>query len=102
MDLLEEEEPKDGGEVKETAVEAVERIKSQEDFFEILNVERHCSQREVTVAYRKLALLLHPDKCSLKGCEGAFQKVATAFSCLRDPQQRNQYEVSRSQTSLCL
>lgn len=88
---MEEDAPKEE-EAKETAAEAVARIRSQEDFFEILRLDRHCSQREITVSYRKLALLLHPDKCNIKGCEAAFQKVSTAFSCLRDPQQRNQYE----------
>ena len=74
--------------------ELISRIRSTEDYFLILKVPRDATEREVTVAYRKLALLLHPDKCGVEGGESAFQKVAAAFSCLRDPEKRDYYEVS--------
>lgn len=88
--------------MSEDAEGLIRRIKSTEEYFEILGIGREASQRDVTVAYRKLALLLHPDKCDLPDGELAFKKVAAAFACLRDPEQRSQYEVSCTTMLSCL
>mmetsp|Transcript_10601 Transcript_10601/g.20853 ORF Transcript_10601/g.20853 Transcript_10601/m.20853 type:complete len:241 (+) Transcript_10601:185-907(+) len=76
---------------KETVI-LIEKILQEKDYFVVLGLERTASEKEVTKAYRKLALKLHPDKTSLEGAEEAFKRVATAFACLRDADSRAHYE----------
>ncbi len=66
-------------------------IQDTEDYFEILGIERTAQGAEVKRAYRRLALKLHPDKCSHNGAEEAFKKVAAAFACLREDEGREHY-----------
>lgn len=40
------------------------------------------SREEVNKAYRKLAVLLHPDKCVAPGSEDAFKAVVNARTSL--------------------
>lgn len=40
------------------------------------------SRDEVNKAYRKLAVLLHPDKCMAPGSEDAFKAVVNARTAL--------------------
>ena len=61
--------------------------------YEKLRVERSATTAEIRKAYRKLALLSHPDKCP--GDEAAslrFREVAEAYSVLSDPAKRAQYD----------
>lgn len=43
-------------------------------------------------AYKRLALSVHPDKCSEPDAEVAFKKVAKAYSVLSDPRLRQIYD----------
>lgn len=43
---------------------------------------RLVSREEVNKAYRKLAVLLHPDKCVAPGSEDAFKAVVNARTSL--------------------
>ena len=72
----------------------VARVRKEKDFYRILKLEKAATNAEIKKAYRKLALLLHPDKCSEEGAEEAFKKVSTAYSCLSDPSKRRTYDVS--------
>ena len=62
----------------------ISRINGTEDLYEILGVPRDVEKAGLVKAYRKLALKLHPDKCSLEGSDDAFKKVSSAFSVLKD------------------
>lgn len=42
-------------------------------FYEILGVEKSCSDGEIKKAYRKLSLLTHPDKNGYDGADEAFK-----------------------------
>ncbi|BGP17082.1 Chaperone protein dnaJ [Rhodosporidiobolus nylandii] len=77
-------------------------------YYEILELQKSCSEGEVKKAYRKrgkavdflvelkadqeffvqLALGLHPDKNLAPGAEEAFKMVSKAFTVLSDPQKR--------------
>jgi len=71
---------------------------SQRDYYEILGVERTASDKEIKAAYRKLALLHHPDKNpGDKGAEELFKQAAEAYSVLSDPDKRQRYDRFGSQ-----
>jgi hypothetical protein len=76
--------------------DAVEKIikdvTKNKDYYDILGVPKGSTDNEIKKAYRKLALKLHPDKCSLPGGEDAFKKVGTAFHCLSDEDKKRQYD----------
>ncbi|KAH9314189.1 hypothetical protein KI387_022816 [Taxus chinensis] len=72
--------------------EVVRHIGNTKDYYEILGLERDCSQTEVRKAFRKLSLKVHPDKNKLPGAEEAFKVVSTAFNCLSDPELRKKYD----------
>ncbi|MEM6330191.1 MAG: molecular chaperone DnaJ [Planctomycetota bacterium] len=66
---------------------------TQRDYYEILGVERTASEGEIAAAYRKLAILHHPDKNP--GDEGAiemFKQAAEAFEVLNDKEKRARYD----------
>lgn len=44
-----------------------------------------CPQEEIKKAYRKLALLLHPDKSSAPDAQEKFQQLQRVYSVLSDP-----------------
>ncbi|KAJ3238820.1 hypothetical protein HDU78_003307 [Chytriomyces hyalinus] len=64
------------------------------DFYSILGLVQSNSVTETDVkkAYRKLALLLHPDKCSVEGSDEAFKAISNAHSVLTDPVKRDHYD----------
>ena len=43
-----------------------------------LGLEKGCSKEEVNKAYRKLAILLHPDKTAVRGADEAFKLLGMA------------------------
>lgn len=67
--------------------------RAQRDYYEILSVERTASDKEIKAAYRKLALLHHPDKNpGDKGAEELFKQGAEAYAVLSDPEKRQRYD----------
>ena len=61
--------------------------------YQILNVPKTATAAEIKKAYRKLALLKHPDKCpdDPKAAEN-FQKLNKAYQVLFDPIKRQKYD----------
>jgi len=74
------------------SAEVMARVTGTEDFYQILGVARSSDDDTIKKAYRKAALLLHPDKCQLAGANEAFQKVSTAFACLSASDTREYYD----------
>ncbi len=60
------------------------------DYYSILGVARTASDAEIKKAYRRLALEHHPDKAS--GDEDRFKEINEAYSVLKDPSKRMQYD----------
>lgn len=64
-----------------------------DDYFEVLGLARGCSEAEIKRAYRKLAVLWHPDKNrSHPKAEEYFKKIGEAYAVLSDPDKRAKYE----------
>jgi molecular chaperone DnaJ len=66
---------------------------SKLDFYEVLGVSRDASDREISSAYRKLAVRFHPD--SNPGDEDAtvrFKQSAEAYEVLSDSDKRARYD----------
>lgn len=66
---------------------------AKQDYYEVLGVPRDAPDREISRAYRKLAVKYHPD--SNPGDEGAsaqFKLCAEAYEVLSDPEKRKRYD----------
>jgi len=70
-------------------------------YYEILGLSRDCSPTDIKLAFRRLALTLHPDKqppgSDIAAATAAFQELQHAHSVLSDPQERAYYDSHRSQ-----
>jgi len=73
-------------------IEAVKRVQSCKDYYEILGVTKEATDTELKSTYRKLALQLHPDKNKAPGAEEAFKAVGNAFAMLSDDEKREEYD----------
>jgi DnaJ-class molecular chaperone len=60
-----------------------------------LGVDALSSERQIKVAYRKLALKFHPDKNKEVGAEEQFKTITSAYSVLIDKTSRNEYDRTR-------
>uniref|UniRef100_G1QAE7 DnaJ homolog subfamily C member 27 n=1 Tax=Myotis lucifugus TaxID=59463 RepID=G1QAE7_MYOLU len=58
--------------------DTIRRIRNSKDSWDMLGVKPGASRDEVNKAYRRLAVLLHPDKCVAPGSEDAFKAVVNA------------------------
>jgi curved DNA-binding protein CbpA len=64
-----------------TIAETIERIQHSMDPYEVLGFQsgaRGLSADQVDVAFRRLALLVHPDRCRIEGAHRAFERVLSA------------------------
>ena len=66
---------------------------TKRDYYEVLGIARSAGDREIAVAYRKLAVKYHPD--SNPGDEDAtekFKEAAEAYEVLSDAEKRGRYD----------
>lgn len=66
---------------------------SKRDYYEILSVSRTATDQEIKSAYRRLAMLHHPDKNpDDAAAEEKFKEAAEAYAVLSDAEQRRRYD----------
>ena len=76
----------------------------QQSYYEILGTDNNATEREIKLAYREMALKIHPDKLSTSATDKEraaanteFQRVTEAYSTLIDPAQRQLYDGSEAE-----
>ncbi|KAI4379022.1 hypothetical protein MLD38_016428 [Melastoma candidum] len=63
------------------------------DYYAILQVEKTVNETTLKKQFRKLALLLHPDKNKFAGAEAAFKLIGEANRVLSDRESRSSYDI---------
>ncbi|KAK2367245.1 Chaperone DnaJ-domain superfamily protein [Trifolium repens] len=73
-------------------IAAENKVKGEADWYGILGVNPRADDDTVRKHYRKLALMLHPDKNKSVGADGAFKFISEAWSILSDKARRAAYD----------
>ncbi|CAI9757501.1 unnamed protein product [Fraxinus pennsylvanica] len=64
------------------------------DYYNILKVNRNASDEDLKKAYRRLAMIWHPDKNANKlEAEAKFKQISEAYDVLSDPEKRQIYDL---------
>lgn len=62
------------------------------NYYEILEVPRDASQKDIKQAFRKLAMEYHPDRNSNYDAEAKFKEINEAYAVLSNRKQRENYD----------
>ncbi|XP_075476604.1 uncharacterized protein LOC142517953 [Primulina tabacum] len=75
------------------------KINGEPDFYSILGMDVTATKSKLKKQYKKLAVLLHPDKNKTVGADGAFRLVCEAWTLLSDSVNRRSYDIRRNSFS---
>lgn len=91
---IQESNPSEPGIAKEIRTAELELKKSKrKDYYKILGVEKDAGENEIKKAYRKLAIVHHPDKNpDDETAADRFKEIQEAHETLSDPQKRARYD----------
>lgn len=84
------------GRLPSTADEAMSSLLNckGKDAYSILGVSADCSQEQIRKHYKKIAVLVHPDKNKQPGAEEAFKVLQRSFELIGEPENRKSYDQS--------
>lgn len=94
LKAIQESNPQEPGIAKDIRNAELELKKSKrKDYYNILGIDKDASENEIKKAYRKLAIVHHPDK-NPDDAEAAdrFKDIGEAYETLSDPQKRARYD----------
>ncbi|CAH8377613.1 unnamed protein product [Eruca vesicaria subsp. sativa] len=74
--------------------------KGEADWYGVLGVDPLVNDEDLKRQYKKLALLLHPDKNKFTGATEAFKLISEAWCVLSDKAQRFAYDLKRKSTDI--
>lgn len=91
---IQEQTPDEPGIAKDIRNAELELKKSKrKDYYKILGIEKEATEVEIKKAYRKLAVIHHPDKNpGDPDAENRFKDIQEAHETLIDPQKRERYD----------
>ncbi|KAH7038189.1 uncharacterized protein B0I36DRAFT_236311 [Microdochium trichocladiopsis] len=91
---IQELDPEDRTIVKEIRRAELELKKSQrKDYYKILGISKDADENAIKKAYRKLAIIHHPDKNpNDENAEARFKDISEAYETLSDPQKRARFD----------
>jgi molecular chaperone DnaJ len=65
----------------------------QQDFYELLGINKGADEKEIKKAYRRLAMKYHPDRNpDDKAAEEKFKEIQKAYDVLSDPEKKARYD----------
>ncbi|XP_003222117.1 dnaJ homolog subfamily C member 1 isoform X1 [Anolis carolinensis] len=63
-----------------------------QNFYVFLGVQQDASSADIRKAYRKLSLILHPDKNKDENAETQFRQLVAIYEVLKDEERRHRYD----------
>jgi DnaJ-class molecular chaperone len=70
------------------------------DHYEILGISSNASSRDITSAYRRLALQYHPDRNKTPLANDMMLRINTSYGILSDPHKRREYDATRNKAQI--
>lgn len=64
----------------------------KKDYYKVMGVAKDASEKEIKLAYRRLARKYHPDLNKDSKAEENFKELGEAYEVLKDPEKRKQYD----------
>lgn len=65
---------------------------AKRDYYEVLGVDKNASEKDIKMAFRRLAKKYHPDVNKEPGAEEKFKEAQEAYAVLSDEGRRKQYD----------
>ncbi len=66
---------------------------TKRDYYEVLNLKKGTSEKDIKIAYKKLARKYHPDvNPGDPNAEAKFKEISEAYQVLSDPKKRTMYD----------
>ena len=65
---------------------------AKRDYYEVLGVDKNASEKDIKLAFRRLAKKYHPDVNKEPGAEEKFKEAQEAYAVLSDESRRKQYD----------
>ena len=62
------------------------------DYYKDLGIGKHATSTDIRAAYKRLALIWHPDRNTAKHAGEKFKKIKHAYEVLMDENQRREYD----------
>jgi curved DNA-binding protein CbpA len=64
------------------------------DYYEILEVKRNSTRKEIKLAYYKLSKLYHPDVCTTGNSDNKYKEIQEAYHTLGDENRKIDYDMA--------
>ncbi|XP_061410751.1 dnaJ homolog subfamily C member 1 [Lethenteron reissneri] len=65
----------------------------QRNFYDVLGIDQAAPPSEIRKAYRRMSLLLHPDKNKQDNAEMLFRQLVAIYDVLKDEDKRGRYDI---------